>query len=234
MKTKVYYAIWAVVSLFFTACDYDNYDEPKSNLTGRIVYQGEPIGVSYNDVYFQLWEPGWQTKAPINVNVDQDGTYSAVLFDANYKLVFPGGQGPFMPVKNTSTNSDTIAVDLKGSKTLDIEVMPFYMVRNAQFTAAGRKVTGTFKLDKIITDANARNVERVSLYVGRTQFVDGRSGLPVKDVNAADIPDMNNISLSVDVPAITPAQNYVYARVGVKIAGVEDMLFSPVQKVTLQ
>jgi hypothetical protein len=35
------------------------------------------------------------------------------------------------------------------------------------------------------------------------------------------------------VPAIVPTQNYVYARVGVKIAGVEDMIFSPVVKVTL-
>jgi hypothetical protein len=30
-----------------------------------------------------------------------------------------------------------------------------------------------------------------------------------------------------------PTQNYVFARIGVKIAGVEDLIFSPVQKVQL-
>ncbi len=49
-------------------------------------------------------------------------------------------------------------------------------------------------------------------------------------VNAAT--DLNNLQLSVPIPAITPAQNYVFARVGVKIAGVEDRLYSPIQKIT--
>ena len=32
------------------SCEYDNYDEPDLTLDGHIVYQGDPIGVSYNDV----------------------------------------------------------------------------------------------------------------------------------------------------------------------------------------
>jgi hypothetical protein len=38
--------------------------------------------------------------------------------------------------------------------------------------------------------------------------------------------------LSVTVPAIIPTQTFVYARIGLKIAGLEDMIFSPLQKVT--
>jgi hypothetical protein len=126
-----------------------------------------------------------------------------------------------------------VVVQVNGSQNLDIEVMPYYMIRNTQLTAANRAVTANFKLDKIITDANAKNVERVSLYVNRTTFVDRGNNIAIKDLPGGDITDLNNVSLNVNVPAITPAQNYVFARVGLKIAGVEDMLYSPVQKIQL-
>jgi hypothetical protein len=234
MKIKSYFIVWLFALAGLTSCDFDNYEEPKSKLQGRLVYQGEPIGVSYNDVAFQLWEPGWQKKTPISVAVDQDGSYSAVLFNASYKLIIQPFQGPFKSIINDVTKSDTILIDLKGSKTMDIEVMPYYMIRNPQLTGTTGKTAATFKLEKIITSLDAKDVEEVMLYVNKTFFVDRGNNLAVKSLKGNEIPDMNNISLSVDVPSITPAQNYVFARIGVKIAGIEDMLFSPVQKVQLQ
>ena len=49
-----------IVTTVFTSCEWDNYEKPESFLKGNIVYNGEPINVSYNDVKFELWEPGWQ------------------------------------------------------------------------------------------------------------------------------------------------------------------------------
>jgi hypothetical protein len=232
MKLKLIIAL-GVISGFLASCGYDNFDEPGSKLEGKLVYKGEAINVSYNDVTFQLWEPGWQKKGEINVSVNQDGTYGAMLFDANYKLVIPKNQGPFMSLTNAETKSDTILVNLKGSKTLDIEVMPYYMIRTPQFTVSGRDVTGTFKVEKIITDANAKNVERVNLYVNKTQFVDFRANVASAELSGASVTAGNTITLKATVPAITPTQNYVFARIGLKIAGVEDMIFSPVVKVNL-
>lgn len=232
MKLRLIIAL-GVISGFLASCGYDNFDEPGSKLEGKLVYKGEAINVSYNDVTFQLWEPGWQKKGEINVSVNQDGTYGAMLFDANYKLVIPKNQGPFMSLTNAETKSDTILVNLKGSKTLDIEVMPYYMIRTPQFTVSGRDVTGTFKVEKIITDANAKNVERVNLYVNKTQFVDFRANVVSAELSGASVTAGNTITLKATVPAITPTQNYVFARIGLKIAGVEDMIFSPVVKVNL-
>ena len=232
MKLRLIIAL-GVISGFLASCGYDNFDEPGSKLEGKLVYKGEAINVSYNDVTFQLWEPGWQKKGEINVSVNQDGTYGAMLFDANYKLVIPKNQGPFMSLTNAETKSDTILVNLKGSKVMDIEVMPYYMIRTPQFTVAGREVTGTFKVEKIITDANAKNVERVNLYVNKTQFVDFRSNVASAQLDGASVTAGNTITLKATVPTITPTQNYVFARIGLKIAGVEDMIFSPVVKVNL-
>lgn len=244
MKLKLIISLGVICS-FLASCGYDNYDEPGSKFEGKLVYNGEAINVSYNDVTFQLWEPGWQTKAEINVSVDQDGTYSALLFNADYKLIIPANQGPFRSKTNAESGSDTILVKLDGSKVLDIEVEPYYMIRTPQFTASGAEVTGTFKVEQIISGVNAQNIERVNLYVNKTQFVDFRSNVnkTYKQEEGEVDPSIlggalvivgSTITLNAVIdPIITPTQNYVFARIGLKIEGVEDMIFSPVVKVNL-
>lgn len=216
------------------SCAKDNYDAPSSEFSGRIVYQGEPIHVEFGQVNFELWQPGFGKNGSISVSVNQEGHFSSLLFNGDYKLVFTANQGPFYWNRNAAGAVDTLALPISGSKTLDIEVTPYYMIRNANISIAGNTVTGTCSLEKIITDANAKNVERVSLYVNKTMFVSGNGTqyIAKTDLAASAITDINNISLSVAVPNIVPTQNYVFARIGLKIAGVEDMIFSPLQKLT--
>lgn len=215
------------------SCKKDNYEPPKSYLTGHIVYQGEAIQVERNQVPFQLFQFGFGRVGPINGIVAQDGSYSALLFDGEYKLIIPNGQGPFLWPKTAAGNPDSVTVTMRGSQELDLEVTPYYMVRNAQISASGGNVNATFSLEKIINDANARDVEAVHLYVNKTQFVSGGNQVASTSIAGANISDMNSIALSVAVPAMVPTQDYVFARVGVKISGVEDMLFSPLVKVQL-
>jgi hypothetical protein len=220
------------VAMLFAACDKDNYPAPQTKLAGQIVYQGEPIGVEYGQVRMQLWQPGFGKLAAIDAPVDQDGSYSAVLFNGNYKLVFPGNEGPWKTISKEASKKDTLFVNLSSDQQLDIEVMPYYMIRNEQFTGGENKVNATIQLDKIITGTEGKDIERVSLYISKTQFVARANNIGVTNLAGSAITNPNAISLSVNVPSITPSQNYVFARVGVKIAGVEDMLFSEVQKVT--
>ena len=72
------------------------------------------------------------------------------------------------------------------------------------------------------------------LLVNRTQFVsdDGNERINSTNLSGAAITDPNNISLEVTIPAIVPTQNYVFARVGLRIAGLNSYIFSPVQKLT--
>ena len=228
MKRLSIVSLYLLTCVALFSCAYDNYPAPESRLQGRLVYQGEPINVEYNNVTFELWEPGWQKRIPITVTVAQDGSYSAQLFKATYKLVIPTAQGPFQSVRRD--NSDTTTVNLAGDQTLDIDVQPYYMVRTPTFTLSNGTVSATCKLEQIITGTNARTIERVSLYLSKTQFVDSRTSLSSVDLAGSAIKDLNAVSLSASMPAIT-GQTYAYARIGVKIAGVEDLIFSPVQKV---
>jgi Protein of unknown function (DUF3823) N-terminal domain/Domain of unknown function (DUF3823_C) len=234
MKISIQHIALLLFCAVAISCKKDNYAEPSSKLTGRIVYNGEAIGVENYQVPFELYQFGFGKVGPIGSSFAQDGTYSALLFDGQYKLIVPNGQGPFLWKQTPGGAPDSVTIDLRGNQTLDLDVMPYYMIRNAQVTGGSGQVSATFKLEKIITDANAKDIENVTLYINKTQFVSGadNDNIASAGVDGAAIVDPNNISLSVAVPGMTPTQNYVFARIGLKIAGVEDRIFSPLQKVT--
>src|SRR5699024_6808221 len=188
------------------------------------------IHVRTNSVTFELWQSGFGKMTPIEVTVDQDGSYSAVLFNGDYKLVIPRGQGPFISM----IGSDSLLVELQGDMTVDIEVKPFYTIENPQFSIADSTVTASCALQQVITGENAKSVAHVALYISETQFVNSGTNVASQTINASDIEDMSHIPLEVQVPELIPKQNYVYARIGVKFQDVEDMLFSAVKKIQIQ
>ncbi len=235
MKIRLHHILLLATGVMAASCDKDNYEEPTSKLSGRLVYQGQPIGVERNQVPYELYQYGFGKVGPIGSSFAQDGSFSALLFDGDYRLIVPNGQGPFLWKKTAAGAPDTVNISLKGSQTLDLEVTPYYLIQNPQFSAAGGKITGTFSAQKIITDANAKDIENVSLYINKTQFVSqsGEDRVEMATLAGNAITDPNNISLQVTVPNIQPTQNYVFARIGLKIAGVEDRIYSPVVRVQL-
>jgi hypothetical protein len=233
MKIKFQYIVLFAFSFsIMLSCKKDNYEAPSSTLKGRLVYQGDSLGVERDQVPFELYQYGFGKVGAIGSSFAQNGTYSQLLFDGDYKLIIPNGQGPFMWKQGASGAPDSLAVTVRGDQTLDLEVTPFYMIRNPQITGGGGNVSATFKVEKIITDAaTQKDIDRVSLYINKTQFVSGGDNISAADLSGSAITDPNNITLSIKVPAIVPTQNYVFARIGVKVAGVEDMIFSPLQKI---
>ncbi|MFO8002471.1 MAG: DUF3823 domain-containing protein [Marinilabilia sp.] len=231
-KINILFAITLLTGIL-VSCEYDNYEEPKSQLQGSLVYEGDPINVAYNEVSFQLWEDGWELEYPIDVEVDQNGSYSAMLFNSTYKLIIDEHQGPFRNIPDPDTGSDTIEVEVNGDKEMDIEVEPYYMIRNEDFSVSGGEVNASFALEQIISGDDARDVEAVHLSVHKRQFVDNLNNLENTTIGGGDIDDPENVSLSVGIPDMTPSQDYVFARIGVKIAGVEDLLFSEVVKLDI-
>jgi hypothetical protein len=230
MKIKFHYIVLMACIFALVSCKKDTYKAPSSTLSGRLVYNGDPIGIEYNQVPFNLFQSGYGLVGPITGTFTPDGLYSTLLFNGTYKFTIPPGQGPFRWKENASGGRDTVLVTVNGNTTMDIQVTPYYMIRTPQLTVGGGKVSGTFKIEKVITDANAKDIDRVSLYINKTQFVSGADNIASVNLAGSAITDPNNVTLSVTLPSITPTQNYVYARIGIKIAGAEDMIFSPLQK----
>jgi len=231
MKHSIYLlAVLAFAAV--TGCKKDNYSAPSLMLTGHLLYNTDTIYVERNQVPFQIYQYGFGKVGPISSTFDQSGTLSEVLYAGDYKIIVPNGQGPFLWKQTAAGDPDSVDVVLKGDQSVSLQVTPYYMIRNANITVNGGTASATCKLEQIITNSNARAIERVSLYINKDQFVSGGDNIASKDLAGASIMDMNNISLSVAVPAVTPAQNYVYARIGLKIVGLEDMIFSPLVKIS--
>jgi hypothetical protein len=230
MKLKIYSAVTIAMMMLVMSCKKDNYDPPSSQLTGQLVYNGAPVLVEYNRVPFELYQYGFGKVGPINGSISPEGTYSHLLYDGEYKLVIRPGQGPFL-WPSTGGKADTVNITVNGNTVRDIEVQPYHMIRTPQFTYAGGKVTATFKIEKTLNGPDAKNLERATLFINKTTFVGNDNNIAKAEINAAAITDLNNVSLNVTVPTINPTQNYVFARIGVKTAGVEDWIFSPVQKI---
>lgn len=232
MKIKFQYIGLLALIISMASCKKDNFSAPTSALSGKFHYKGEAIQVEYDRVPLQLYQYGFGKIGAIDFRLAPDGTYSALLFDGQYKFIVPNGQGPFKWNKTAADNPDSVTINVNGSQTLDFEVTPYYMVRTPQFTVAAGKVTGTCKMEKIVVDATGKDIEQVTLYINKTQFVSGDYNIANVSIAGSAIVDPNNISLNVTIPTIVPTQNYVYARIGLKIAGVEDRIFSPLQKLT--
>lgn len=222
MKKQLY--VFAAFLLTLSACEYDNYEPPTSELTGRLVYQGEQVGVRHDIDVIQLYEPGWDNFAPINVTVNQDGTFSSLLFDGSYKLVLINGNGPWL------NQPDTIDIQVKGSQTIDVPVDPFFMIRNETIELNGSTLTANFTLDHVVED---RELEFVSLFIGETRFVDNRFKKGEEKLAAGNIEDLNEpITLSMDLSGVN--KDFVFARIGVKAKGSSELHFSQVKKIELQ
>lgn len=230
MKSLKYSIAVVMIAMILHGCKKDNYDEPTSLLTGTFKYQGEPIYVEYNRVPFELYEYGFGKVGPINGSITPEGTYSHMLFNGTYKLVVRPGQGPFL-WGNTGGKPDTLTIEVNGNTTRDIDVVPYYMIRTPQMNQAGGSVTGTFKIEQTLTGPDAKTIEVAALFINKTIFVGVDNNIGRTDITGANITDPNNVTLNVSIPSISPAQNYVFARIGVKANGVEDWIFSPVQKI---
>ena len=224
-KLLIYFAIAS--GFLFAGCEKDNYDPPTSQLEGRVVYNGEPIGLMNGQVELELWQPnsGYELFTKIPVMVDQDGSYSAVLFDGDYKLVQRRGDGPWVE------NTDSIDVQVRGNTIMDLEVMPYYTIAAKEYTRSDNLIRGYFDVAKVAGD---REIEDVTLYFGKNMILDQVNNVASAKVSGSKIKFNEPNTLNIDIAAAGLAdRDYIFARGSAKIAGLEDRIYTPVVKIML-
>ena len=122
-----------------------------------------PVQLRTRGVELELWQPGFELNEKIPVYVAQDGTFSATVFDGEYRLNTIPNNGPWM------NSSDTLDITVQGEAVVDIPVRPYFVVRDPQIThdpsagGAGGTVRANFRVETVNT---GRQVEWVGLYVG--------------------------------------------------------------------
>ncbi|WP_343689094.1 DUF3823 domain-containing protein [Chitinophaga sp.] len=207
--------IASLLLVLVAGCKKDNYEKPKSTLTGRVVYDKNALGVRSNGVQVELWQHGYALFSKIPVYVGQDGAFSAILFNGDYKLVLRQGNGPWLD------NADSVDVRVNGSTSVDVTVKPYFIISNASFAKSGTQLTATVTVQQI---NNNLPLESVNLYIGNTNIVDQVNN--IRSVSAT--PDISGV---VNLQMTLPADAAYFARVGVKTAGVAEQVYSAVQEV---
>jgi hypothetical protein len=235
MKSKIISLAFLTFFIFLVGCKFDNFDPPKSTLTGKVVYNGSAVSVRSGGAALELWQYGFQLRSKIAVNIAQDGTYTALLFDGNYKLVRLAG-APW------STQTDSIDVKVAGNTTVDVPVTPFYTISGETFafTKADSTVTATCMIKQIGTAA----ITSATLYVSSTTILDANNSLQTTTLNAAALTDLTTAkTIKVKLSNVTPSflykntyalRGYIYVRIGVLSAGSTERVYTQPQKITLQ
>jgi hypothetical protein len=225
MKPYILLTFSSFFILLLPACEKDNIKEPGSVLTGRVLYQGQPVGLRSSGVQFELWQSGYQLYSKIPLTIAQDGTFSALLFDGNYKLVRTPGAGPW------ADNSDTINVLLKGTTDVDVPVQPYFLIKNVAFEKNGSAVKATFAIEK---NTSAKTLELARLFIGPNVIVDQNNNSATAQALAGAITIGQPVTISVNIPSGIANETFIFARVGVKTTGVAELLYTEPQMIQLK
>lgn len=218
--------------LAFAGCEYDNYDEPNVTLNGAITYKGQPLSLGYasSSNQMELWENGYKAPKSVKVWIKQDGTYNAKIFKGTYNLVLLQNVGPWV-------NMDTIKnISITGNKKMDIEVRPYYLIKNVKYEIKDSVITATCEVTKEVTDANERAIEYISLFVNTTAIVDLKSKIVEKKASGNQ-PGSVTITLNAKTEPKLKFLGYNkdhYIRLGVKPMSCAEALFSPVEKIQIK
>jgi len=224
MKTRVFLTTILALGTIFYGCEKDNFNPPSSMLTGKVVYQTQTVGVRSSAVQLELWQYGFKLRNKIAVNIDQDGTYSAALFNGDYKLVRLAGA----PWEN---QTDTINVTVKGNTVVDVPVVPYFIMNNVNIQKGTGVVTATLTVQKVST---TKNLELVRLYLGKTIITDQNKNAVSASVLASAITLGQTVTVTATIPAALASADYLFARVGVKAAGIGELYYTAPQKIQLK
>lgn len=216
--------ITTIVSVLLLGCGKDNYEKPTSIIRGKVTYNGKAIGVrgTAEVIQLQLYQDGYQLKDRIPVHVGQDGSFSAKVFDGQYKLVARNNNGPWI-----DASQDTLVIDLKGIADVNYEVTPYFTIENVALSLnTDKKLTANFTINKVVQTAELRYY---SLLVNRTAFVDDVVNIWRKEYYSASL----SVSLSEDLSSLKDIKStgVLFARVGVRSNLTEQPIYSEIIRI---
>lgn len=225
----------SLIAVLLAGCstEIDNWDYPRSVVSGQFTYKGQPMRLmstasdANGSNMLQLHQTGgdW-IQGFVKVFAKEDGTFTVNAFDGDYYLTLTPGRGPWQP------NTDTIRFSLNGEKRdLNFEVTPYFWISDFKESYADSTFTATFNLEKVVSSAN---LERVVAELGTTAIVDNLSKTYEKSF-ATMSPGANTVildlkSLSSGEKANLKRTGHLFARIGVKTANVSDMIYSKTVK----
>ncbi len=221
---NILYTLSIFTVLTIVSCGLDNRDEPESTIRGRVVYNGEAVGVrgTGEAVQLQLFQDGYELRNPVPVYVTQDGTFEIKIFDGEYKLVTRNNNGPWV------NDRDTTVVRLQGVTDVDLEVTPLFTLSNVSLALNGGSLSASFQVNQV---TQGWDIDYATIVVGRTLFVDDVSYTARRDLSNVNTGVLITESLDLTENADFKNGRALYARIGLRAAGKDQSIYSQVIKI---
>lgn len=249
-KITLLVMLMAAAGFLLQSCGKDNkVAYPTSVVLGSITYQGQPVGllstsndfISTNNTQNTIimnQQGANYNGGNIKVFAKNDGTFTINTFDGDYMIrTAPGTKNPW-------PDPPAQYFTLKGSQTVNFEVVPYYWVSNYQTSFVNDVFTATFRLDKS-TAPGTPNFDGIRVYFSTTQFADagsspnvfsrgGNNGFTVAVPGAGNTVVIGgNCTIKVDLSAmsanekaiVAASTGHIWANVAVKATGITDALY---------
>jgi len=248
-KITLLIMLLAVTSMLVQSCGKDNLKYPSSTLSGRFLYNGQPVRLlqtspdinSINNTGHALaltQITGAQQRysvGEIQVYARHDGSFTGKMFDGDYTARTLTSKMPFEDFTG-------LPVTIKGNTTLDIPVVPYFWMTNLTTTFVGNVFTATFTLAKVSTNA-ARTLQYIQVALSPTNYADAAAFSAIRNfapgVAAPNVVVSDGVcTVRVDLSTLSTAEksalaaqgpgSHIWASVAVKTNGVTDALYSDV------
>lgn len=227
-------ALFALLVLT-TGCENSAGWDPRIvTIEGRIVHDGKPVYVREGGIEMELDFVHPDTIARVPVHVDQNGKFVVSAPRGEYRLTSAPGQAPWDAVR------DTLTFSASRSTVVQYRVTPYYKVTAVAvgyapgvLTAAEGSIQALFSIEALDP---SRELEHAALYVNTSRRVDQDSSVASALRTPAQLGgssgDRNiSVNLPADIRAVPRAS--VYARLGLKIVGIPEMIYSQVVEVEI-
>ncbi|MDR0687425.1 MAG: DUF3823 domain-containing protein [Prevotellaceae bacterium] len=222
MKKRIFLATVFVCSLC-VSCEHDNFDAPDAVLSGRVIYNGNPVGVRSNGAQLELWQDGFALRTKIPVYIAWDGTFHAAVFEGEYKIVRLNGA----PWENQP--GDTIKVTVKGNTAVDVPVTPYFVASGVSYQKDAGGITATFTVQQASASAT---LESATLYLSKSIITDEQYNDAKESVPAASITPGQTVTVTAAIPE--SLTDYLFARIGVKAAQSSERCYTQPEKIQLR
>lgn len=230
-KCNLFFSICCMAFLF-AACEYDNYKGPECRFTGTVVYQDKPFVFDGNVSVLKAVQKGFGKDDPgTPVRINEDGTFSQLLFAGDYYLTLANQQYPFLfadfKSRGQGLGYDTIPMTLTGNAERSFEVIPYYLMDSISYEPLDSTSTELKVTIHIMRNPDSRlpmelpKVTRAFVYVGINQHVNSSTKLS-KASRPLKIEDEGEVTVRVDLANyrsttynyVNNYRDYLYFRVG--------------------
>ena len=150
--------------------------------------------------------------------VNSDGEFNSLMYDGFYKIVVRQDRGPWIP------RQDTIEVNIKGNQILDVEVTPYFLIKDTEIDFQNKVVKVKCKINQVVETAS---IDRAVIYISKTKLVDNVAKIAEKSFTNLN-PGEHEFTFDLSDNGVTDAAKFLYARVGVKARQGNDYIFSEV------